>query len=96
MRDAWRLDRPDLLKLDLGAPEVVEEASAAPEEHRSDVELELVQEPRRQVLLNNLGAAPEPDVLTVRGLLRPLQRPVDPVGDEVERRAPSISTGSRG
>src|ERR671923_1265104 len=88
VRDAGRLDRPDLLKLDLGAPEVVEEASAVPEQHRNDVELELVQEPRRQVLLNDLGAAPEPDVLTVRGLLRPRQCPLDPVGDEVERRAP--------
>src|SRR5919198_616664 len=88
MGDAGRLDRPDLLKLDLGAPEVVEEASAVPEQHRNDVELELVQEPRRQVLLNDLGAAPEPDVLTVRRLLRPLQRPLDPVGDEVERRTP--------
>jgi hypothetical protein len=28
MRDAGRLDRPDLLELDLGVPEVVEEASA--------------------------------------------------------------------
>jgi hypothetical protein len=28
VRDPGRLDRPDLLKLDLGAPEVVEEASA--------------------------------------------------------------------
>jgi hypothetical protein len=71
VRDAGRLDRPHLLQPDLGAPEVVEEASAAPEQHWNDVELELVQEPRRQVLLNNLGAAPEPDVLTVRGLLRP-------------------------
>ena len=57
MRDTGRLDRPDLLKLDLGAPEVVEEASAVPEQHRNDVELELVQEARRQVLLNDLGAA---------------------------------------
>src|ERR671937_721671 len=88
MGDAGRLDRPDLLKLDLGAPKVVEEASAVPKQYRNDVELELVQEPRRQVLLNDLGAAPEPDILTVRGFLRPLQRPLDPVGDEVERRAP--------
>jgi hypothetical protein len=42
VRDAGRLDRPDLFELDLGAPEVVEEASAAPEEHRDDVQLELV------------------------------------------------------
>jgi hypothetical protein len=47
VRDAGRLDRPDLLELDLGASEVVEEAGAAAEQHRNDVELELVQEPRR-------------------------------------------------
>src|SRR5437660_10203466 len=47
VRDAGCLDRPDMLELDLGAPEVVEEASAAPEEHGNDVQLELVQEPRR-------------------------------------------------
>src|SRR5882757_4557755 len=81
MRDAGRLDRPDLLELDLSVPEVVEEASAVHEQHRNDVELELVHEPRRQVLLNDLGTAPEPDILTVRGLVRPLQRPLDPVGD---------------
>jgi hypothetical protein len=40
VRDAGRLDRADLLKLDLGAPEVVKEASAVPEQYRNDVELE--------------------------------------------------------
>src|SRR5919204_6697311 len=88
VRDAGRLERPDLLELDLGVTEVVEEASAAPEQQRRDMELEHVEEPRRQVLVDDLGAAPEPDVLTARGLLRPLQRPLDPVGDEVERRSP--------
>ena len=38
----------DLLKLDLGAPEVVEDASAITEQHRNDVEPELVQEPRHR------------------------------------------------
>jgi hypothetical protein len=61
VRDAGRLDRADLLKLDLGALAVVKEASAVPEQCRNDVGLELVQEPRRQVLLNDLGAVPEPD-----------------------------------
>jgi hypothetical protein len=37
------------------------------------VEPELVQKPRRQVLLNDLGTAPELDVLTVRGVLCALQ-----------------------
>jgi hypothetical protein len=50
VRNAGRLDRPDLLKLDLVAPEVVEEMSAVPKQHRNDVELKPVQEPRRQVL----------------------------------------------
>jgi len=58
VRDTRRLDRPDLLELDLGAAEVVEEASSAAEQHRDDVELELVQKPRRQVLVDDLSAAP--------------------------------------
>jgi hypothetical protein len=37
------LDRPDLLELHLGGPEVVEEASAVAEQYWNDVELELVQ-----------------------------------------------------
>jgi hypothetical protein len=31
MRDAGRLDRPDLLELDLGVPEVVEERAPSPD-----------------------------------------------------------------
>jgi hypothetical protein len=57
VRDAGRLDGPNLHELDLGAREVVEEASAAPKEHRDDVQLEVVQEPRRQVLVDDLRAA---------------------------------------
>src|SRR4051812_22991130 len=88
VRDARRPDCPNLLELDLTAPEVVEEASAAPEEQRDDVQLELVEKPRREVLVDDLGAAPEPHVLAARGLLRLLERPLDPVGDEVESGAP--------
>jgi hypothetical protein len=43
VRDAGRLDCPELLKLDLGVPEVVEEASALAEQYRYEVELKLVQ-----------------------------------------------------
>jgi hypothetical protein len=43
MRDARRLDRPDLLQPDVRVPEVVEEARAAAEQHRDDVKLELVE-----------------------------------------------------
>src|SRR5438270_374569 len=69
VRDAGCLDRPDLFELDLGGPEVVEEASAAPEEHRNDVQLELVQESRREVWADDFGAAPEHDGGFVGALL---------------------------
>src|SRR5216110_2425193 len=87
--DAGRLDGPDLLELHVRVPEVVEETSTVAEQHRGDVELELVQQPRRQVLLDGLRAAPEPHVLAARGVLGPLQRALAPLGDEVER-GPSV------
>jgi hypothetical protein len=43
VRDARRLDRPDLLELHLRGPEVVEEASTVAEHYWDHVELELVQ-----------------------------------------------------
>jgi RNA polymerase sigma-70 factor, ECF subfamily len=57
VRDAGRLDGPDLLQLDLGAPEVVEEASAAPEQHRNDVERS------QQATLRSLGDARLRDIV---------------------------------
>jgi hypothetical protein len=43
VRDARRLDRPDLLELHLRGPEVVEKASTVAKQHWSDVKLKLVQ-----------------------------------------------------
>jgi hypothetical protein len=43
VRDARRLDRPDLLELHLSGPEVVEKASTATEQYWNDVELKLVE-----------------------------------------------------
>jgi hypothetical protein len=43
VRDARRLDCPDLLELHLRGPEVVEQASTAAEQYWNDVELQLVQ-----------------------------------------------------
>jgi hypothetical protein len=43
VRDARRLDRPNLLKLHLRGLEVVEEASTVAEQYWYDVELKLVQ-----------------------------------------------------
>src|SRR4051812_25850549 len=85
--DARRLDGPYLLELDIAAAEVVEQARATTEQHGHDVQLELVEEPGGQVLVDDLGAAPEHDVLTVRGLFGLLERPLDAVGDEVIGRA---------
>src|SRR3954462_88652 len=83
MGDPGPLDSPDLLERELGPPQVVEEASAVPEQHWDDVQLELGQQPRRQVLVDDLGAAPEHDVFAVGGLPRLLERGLDPARDEV-------------
>src|SRR4051794_41368973 len=69
----------------LSVPEVVEETSTVAEQYGNDVELELVQQPRRQVLLDRLGAAPDLHVLFARGVPRPFECALDPVGDEVKR-----------
>ena len=59
------------------------------------MELHLVDEAGAEVLLRRRGAAGDRDVLVPGGLLRPGERGLDPVGDEVEGRAARISTGSR-
>jgi hypothetical protein len=71
VRDAWRLDRPDLLELNGRRFEVVEKTSTVAEQHGDDVKLELVQKPRREVLVGELSAAPEPDVLAAGGVRLP-------------------------
>jgi hypothetical protein len=96
VRDAGRLDGPDLLKLHLRVPEVVEEANTVAEQHWNNVELKLVEQSRCEVLLNNVAAAPKHDVFAAGGLLCLFERGLDSVGDEVERGPSSISTGSRG
>src|SRR6266496_4037314 len=85
VRDAGRLDGPDLLKLHLRVPEVVEEASTVAEQHWNNVELELVQQSRCQVLLSDVAAAPKHDVFAAGGLPCLFERGLDSVGDEVER-----------
>src|ERR1044072_5517517 len=70
VRDTRGLDGTDLLELHLRVSEVVEEASTVAEQHGNDVELELVEQSRRQVLLNNVAAAPENDVFARSGRCR--------------------------
>src|ERR1700722_15243040 len=49
--------------------------------------MQFVDEAVAQILLDGGHAAAQPDVLVARRLLSPLQRGLDPVGDEVEYRA---------
>ena len=58
MGRAGRLDGPDLLESHIRVLEVVEEAGTATEQHRNDVQFELVQQSRCQVLLSDVAAAP--------------------------------------
>ena len=95
MRDAGCGNGPDLLEPHVRVPEVIEEPGAAAEQHRNDMQLELVQQSRGQVLPGDLAAAPEQDVLPVGGLGGLLERGLDSAGDEVYVVPPSISTGSR-
>ncbi len=59
MGDAGRLDGPDLLELYLPVSEIAEGTSTAAEQHRNDMELEFVKQPRCEVLLDDVAAAPE-------------------------------------
>jgi len=58
-----RLDRPDLLQRQVGA-DALEQPGRAAEHQRDDVQLELVDESGRQVLVDDIGTAADRDVLT--------------------------------
>ena len=92
VRDAGSPDGTDLLTLHLRVPEVVEEASAVAEQHWSNVELELVQQSRCQVLVRDLGAAPKHDVFAPGGLPCLFERGLDSVGDEESGRMVIVGT----
>ena len=85
VRHARRLDRPDLFEPELRA-DAVEQACAAAEHERRDVQLELVDEAGSQVLVDGVGSAADRDVLAAGRRLRLLERRLDPVGHEGERR----------
>src|SRR5947209_12746038 len=60
---------------------------AAAEEDGRDDEVQLVEQAGGEVLADRRGTAADAHVLLSRGLLRLLERRLDPVRDEVERRA---------
>jgi hypothetical protein len=67
-------------------PQVVEESCSAPEEDRHHRDHDLVEQARGQVLLRHRGTAAERDALVASSRSRLLERRLDPVRDEVERR----------
>src|SRR5919109_1955007 len=85
MRDAGRFDCTDLLELEVGA-EAVKEPCAAAEDERDDVQLELVDVPSRQVLVDDAGAAADEYILPASRVPGLVERRLDPVGHERERR----------
>src|SRR5918998_316575 len=85
VRDAWRLDRPHLLQLEVGA-EPVEEPRTAAQHQRDHVQLKLVDQARRQVLVDDTGAPADHDVLPGRGPPGLVEGRLDPLGYEGERR----------
>ena len=64
VRDAGRLDRSTCSSS--SRADTFEEPRAVPEDQRDDVELELVDEARCQVLIDGAGAAADEDVLSRR------------------------------
>ena len=86
MRDRRRHDELDALVAVGDALEVVEEALATAEEDRHDRDVQLVDEAGAQVLLDGRRAAAEPDVVAAGRVDRLLERGLDAVVDEVERR----------
>ena len=72
----------------------VEQPRAAAEQQRHNVQVQLVEQAGREVLLHDVGAAAERDVPAAGGREGLLERRLDPVGDEREAR-PALQLGER-
>ena len=70
-----------------GIADAVEQPLARAEHDRDDVQVQLVEQAGGEVLVDRARAAGDRDVLVAGGRARLLERGLDPVGDEVERRA---------
>src|SRR4029453_446072 len=78
------LDHPRALQVDRPDAEVVEQADATPEQHRHQVDVDLVQESRSDALLHDAGRA-HPHVLVAGDRLGLREGAFQAVGDEPER-----------
>src|SRR5262245_62694695 len=81
------LDRPGCFQLDPFWAKVLEEANAITKQDRDQVNLHLVQQARVEILLNDLRASPDPDILLAGDGLGLREAGPDPIGDERIRRA---------
>ena len=87
MGDGGRRHHPLRFQLDRGRRGAVEEADAAAQQERHDVDLKFVHEPGCQALLDDARPAGEGDVQIAGRRAGLLDRRADAAGDEVERRA---------
>jgi len=89
VRHPGRGDRSHELETAQVVTHPIEQPLAAAQERRHDVELHLVDEAGRQILLRGSRSAGEGHILAAGGAPRQLQRGLDPGGDEREGR-PSL------
>ena len=87
MRHTRSGDRADRLELHVAAIEIVEEARAAAEEKRNDMNLQFLNEAGREVLLRDIRSAAQRHIFAIRCVPGLLQCRLDAVGDEKECRA---------
>src|SRR5260221_5347413 len=84
VHDSRGMEDARLLQLGRRVAEPVEEADAVAEQERRDVDLQLVDKPRGEILLRELCATGDQDVPVPGDRLRPLERRLDAAGDEEE------------
>ena len=85
MRDGASVDELDALVALRAAGKAVEEPLAAAEQDGHDHQVQFVDQPWAEVLLDGGSTTADPDVSSVGGLERSLERLLDPAVDEVER-----------
>ena len=81
----WRADELHAFVASWAAVEVVEEPLAAAKKDGHDRQMHFVDKASAEILLDGASAAADPDVTSIGGLHRSLERRLDTVVNEVER-----------
>src|SRR5438552_12558427 len=76
-----------LHELDRRSVDILEEPRPAAEKHGRERDVELVDEPRAEILVDRLRTAADAHVAALRHRARLPQRALDPIVHEMERRA---------